>query len=195
VTPSGIEPGPSDRIIGDIAAGRGGMEIERPAAPPLSKLAEEWLKRREATHKAWRDDRNRWSKRLGPFFGHKLPDEVNVADVRRFVEGIVAAGLSPATARLCVALLGSLYTDLVERELVAQNVVRALPRAVRRARRLASSTCTRSGEAGRAPEGVRPARVAHPVRLHPATPTLRNSSSGAATSAPSASCSGTRPPR
>ena len=74
----------------------------------------------------------RWSKHLGPFFGHKLPDEVNVADVRRFVEGLIAAGKSPATARLCVALLGSLYTDLVEREIVAQNVVRALPRAVRR---------------------------------------------------------------
>lgn len=74
------------RIIGDIAAGRGGLEVERPPSPPLSKLAEEWLKRREATHRSWRDDASRWRVHLAPAFGRMLPDEVTVADVRRFVE-------------------------------------------------------------------------------------------------------------
>ncbi len=120
------------RILGDIAAGRGGLEVVRPPAPPLSKLAEAWLTRREATHRSWRDDRSRWRVHLAPAFGHLLPDEVGVSDIRRHVEGMIAAGKAPATIKLTVALLGALFTDLVESEVVEQNPVRGLPRSLRR---------------------------------------------------------------
>jgi integrase len=120
------------RIIGDVAAGRGGLEVPRAPSPPLSKLATEWIERRQTTHRSWRDDASRWKCHLAPAFGSKLPDEVEVADLRRFVEGMILREMKPATIRLCIALFGSLYTDLVERGLAERNVVRALPRAVRR---------------------------------------------------------------
>jgi len=118
--------------VGDLAARRGGIEVERPPSPPLADLAKDWLERRKVTVRSWRDDASRWKCHLGPFFGRMIPDEVTVADVRRFVETRVAREMSPATIRLCIALLSSLYTDLVERDLAKQNVVRGLPRATRR---------------------------------------------------------------
>jgi integrase len=118
--------------IGDLAAGRADLSVPRPPSPPLSKLWEDFIDRRKLTIRSWRDDASRWKCHLGPYFGRKLPDEVTVADVRRFVETRVALKLRPATIRLCVALLGSFYTDLVERGLADDNIVRRLPRGVRR---------------------------------------------------------------
>jgi integrase len=121
-----------NRIILDIAAGGAGLALPKPKGKPLGELATEWLKRREATHRAWRDDASRWRVHLGPFLGHKLPDEVTAADVRRFVEQKTSAGLSTTTAGHCVRLLSTFYTDLVERELARANPIRSVTRSTRR---------------------------------------------------------------
>jgi len=121
------------RIIGELAARRGKVDPVDPLpAKPLTELWPEFLERRKLTVRSWRDDASRWRCHLGPFFGPMLPDQVGVANVRKFIETRIAKKMSPATIRLCLALLGSLYTDLTERGLAAHNAVRALPRAVRR---------------------------------------------------------------
>ncbi|HXJ18995.1 MAG TPA: site-specific integrase [Polyangia bacterium] len=116
----------------DLAAGRAGLEVERPPSPPLSKLWIDIIARREGTHRAWRDDASRWKVHLGPFLGHVLPDEVTPAEVRRFVEVKIAAGLSTTTAGHCVRLLSTFYADLVERGFAKVNPVRSVPRSTRR---------------------------------------------------------------
>jgi integrase len=118
--------------IGDIAARRGGIEVERAPAAPLAELTKDWLRRREGTHRSWRDDASRMRANLIPFFGYQRPEEVTVADVRRFVETKLAANLSSTTVGHCVRLLSVFFADLVERGLVKVNPVRAVPRATRR---------------------------------------------------------------
>jgi integrase len=120
------------RIIGDLAAGRGGLEVEKPAAPPLAKLAEDWLSRRQATHRAARDDRNRWAKHLKPLFGHLRPDEVDQAMIRRLVEAKLAEGLVSTTCKHLVRLVSTFFSDLVEQGHAKANPAKDLPKATRR---------------------------------------------------------------
>ena len=68
------------RIVADLAAGRGGLEVERPPTPPLKDSAEKWLERRVATHRSAKDDASRWKVHLGPFFGHCRPEQVTPAE-------------------------------------------------------------------------------------------------------------------
>lgn len=85
------------RILGDLAAGRGGLEVERPPAPALSKLAGAWIERRQTSHRAWRDDKHRMNKHLLPSLGHLRPNDVTPSELRRFVETKLAEGLSSTT--------------------------------------------------------------------------------------------------
>jgi hypothetical protein len=76
--------------------------------------AEGFIARRKLTHRAWGEDRSRWNRHLKPFFGERKPTDVTTADMRAFVEAKLAE-LNPATIRVVVALLSSLYEDLKER--------------------------------------------------------------------------------
>ena len=120
------------RIIGDVAAGRGGLEVPRAPLPTLSKLAEKWFERRAHTHRSWRGEQNLWTKDLKPSFGHLQPNEVDHAGVRRLIETKLAEGLSSTTTGHIVALLSTFFTDLIERGLAQTNPARGLPRATRR---------------------------------------------------------------
>jgi integrase len=120
------------KIIGDVAAGRGGLEVPKPPAPPLKALASDWLDRRKVTHRAHADDRSRWNVHLAPFFGHLRPEEVTTAEIRRFVEAKIAGGLSSTTTGHCVRLLSTFFTELVEQGHASGNPVGALPRSTRR---------------------------------------------------------------
>lgn len=136
------------KILGDIAAGRAGLEPERAEVPPLSKLAEDWLKRRENTHRSANMDRSRWEHHLAPRLGHLTPDQVDGAILRRMIEEKLSKGrlgtrgkqrgkptdqgLSSSTVRLLVRLLSSLFSDLVEQGHARHNPVKLLPRATRR---------------------------------------------------------------
>jgi site-specific recombinase XerD len=91
-----------------------------------------WLERRRGTHRSAGDDTSRFKVWLTPFFGQMRVDEVTPAEIRRFVEQALLLRLSSTTVGHCVRLLSVFFSDLVERELVAANPVRALPRSTRR---------------------------------------------------------------
>jgi integrase len=124
-----------DRLRGRLAEQRAGLPPELRTLPTLGALAEEWLDRRQHTHRDWRHDRGRWTGHLAPAFAKLKPPEVDSGRIRSFVEDRLRAGLDPATVQLCVRELSTLFSDLAERPAetgVQVNPVRGLPRATRR---------------------------------------------------------------
>jgi integrase len=116
----------------NLAAGRGGLP--KPSGPKktLSELAEEWLVRRDATHRAARDDRYRWKNHLEPPLGDLEPDAVDLGLLRELIERKLAEKLAPSTVLLLVRLLSTFYTDLIEQGHATKNPARMLPRSTRR---------------------------------------------------------------
>ncbi len=119
-------------IRGELAIGRAGLPPDPKVVPTLAKLAEDFLDRRKLTHRAAEGDRYRWKKHLKPHFGACRPGEVDAARIRAFVEAKLAEGLASGTVRVLVAVLSSLYVDLVERGIATANPARGLPRGTRR---------------------------------------------------------------
>ncbi len=120
------------KIRGEIALGRAGLPPDPRQVPALADLAPDWLARRALTHKTAKEDGYRWDKHLKPYFGHLRPGEVDHAAIRRFAEAKLAEGLASGSVRLMVALLSSLFVDLVERGLASTNPGRGLPRSLSR---------------------------------------------------------------
>lgn len=120
------------RIRGELAVQRSGLPADPRAVPTLGELATDWLERRDLTHKAAAEDRSRWKKHVKPWFGRRRPAEVDAAAIRAFAEAKLGEGLAAGTVRILVALLSSLYVDLVERGLATSNPARGLPRATMR---------------------------------------------------------------
>jgi integrase len=116
--------------IGDLAAGRGGLKTPKPAGP-LSGLVEEWLKVRRTTHRAADQDENRWTNHLEPFLGRYSPDDVDVGILKKIVAAKLADGLSPATVRLLMRLVSTLYSDLIDDGKATKNPARMLPKKTR----------------------------------------------------------------
>lgn len=120
------------KITKDVQTEGVGLPVVKPPAPPLAKLAEAWLERREKTHRSWRDDKSRWNKHLKPAFGSRRPDDLDEADLRRFIEAKLSGGMNPGTVQLCIRLLSTFYAELVEQGHADDNPVRKLPRSTRR---------------------------------------------------------------
>jgi integrase len=120
------------KITADVRAGRDGMPRDVKNIPTLGELGEEWLERRELTHRSWKNDRNRWRKDLKPFFGNCRPREVDAAMIRQFIERKLAEGLSSTTVGHLVREMSTFYADVVEKGLALSNPVAGLPRATRR---------------------------------------------------------------
>lgn len=128
----------ADRVLARIASEVGapaaafGVEVAPKSIATLQVYAEDLLERRKATHRAADMDRVRWHKHLAPHFGHLKPADVDTARIRRFVETGLADGKAGGSLRICVALLSSLYVDLMERRLAQHNPARGLPRSLLR---------------------------------------------------------------
>ncbi len=120
------------KILSDAALGTVGLKPDTKNAPTLGELSAPWLKRREKTHRAWRDDACRWRVHLGPAFDALKPHEVDAATIRRFVEGKLAEGLAASTVGHCIRLLSTFFCDVVEQGHAASNPIAALPRSTRR---------------------------------------------------------------
>jgi integrase len=116
--------------IGDLAAGRGGLKAPKRSGP-LAGLVEEWLKVRRTTHRAADQDENRWNNHLAPFLGRYSPDDVDVALLKRIIAAKLAEGLSPATVRLLMRLVSTLYSDLIDEGKATKNPARMLPKKTR----------------------------------------------------------------
>jgi integrase len=124
-----------DKKRGDLAMLRAGVPLDPRGLPTLGSLAIEWLARREHTHPAsHRHERLRWEQHLSPAFGSLRAGEVTIARIRTFAEDRRRAGFDPATVRLMVRQMSSLYADLVERPAetgATVNPFRGLPRTLR----------------------------------------------------------------
>jgi len=116
--------------IGDIAAGRGGLKKPKPSGP-LAGLVEEWLKDRRTTHRAADQDENRWNNHLAPFLNRYSPDDVDVAMLKKIVVVKLGEGLSPATVRLLMRLVSTLYSDLIDDGKATKNPAKMLPKKTR----------------------------------------------------------------
>ena len=108
-----------------------GAAADPSLTPTLSELAGPWLERRKLTHAAGAEDASRWRRHLEPFVGHLRPDEVDDARIRALVEA-KRGELKPGTMRVALAVLSSLYEDLLERKLAARNPARHLPKSILR---------------------------------------------------------------
>jgi integrase len=117
--------------IGDLAAGRGGLAKPK-ASGPLADLVESWLERRRVTHRSASDDRLRWKNHLRPALGRFAPDDVDVGMLKKLIADKLADGLSPATVRLLIRLLSTLYTDLIDDGKATKNPARMLPKSTRK---------------------------------------------------------------
>jgi integrase len=104
---------------------------EHEESTKLRVYARRWFDSREATHKANRNERCRWTVHLATHFGDLEPAEVDTACIRAFVEDRLAR-LSSTTVKHLIATLSSLFSDLVDQGVVARNPVRSMPRALKR---------------------------------------------------------------
>ncbi len=119
------------RIRGELAVRRSGLPADPRRVPSLNELSKDWLERRKITHAAGAEDASRWRRHLEPTLGRFRPGEVDTARIRAFVEGRRGI-IAPGTVRVVVALLSSLYEDLLERGLATHNPCRRLPKSLLR---------------------------------------------------------------
>lgn len=119
------------QTIADIQRGEVGLPVDPRGIPSLEDLAKDWLDRRKHTHRSNGDERSRWLHHLGPAFGRCKPAQVDPAMIRKFIEDRLGE-LSSTSVGHCVRQLSSLFTDLVERGIVAKNPVAGLPRSTKR---------------------------------------------------------------
>ena len=120
------------KIIAEVARAGAGLRPNYAEAPNLDTLAEAWLVRRVATHRAARDDRSRWQSHLSRAFGKMKPHEIDGTKIRRFVEEKIAKGLAPNTIGNLVRQLSTFFADIVESGHAPANPVASLPRSTRR---------------------------------------------------------------
>jgi integrase len=119
--------------LGNVAStGRSGAPKPARETGNLAGLADDWLTRRDATHRNAAGDRRRWKRHLEPWLGRMRPAAVTPALIRQLIERKLGEGLNSSSVRLIVALLSTLFSDLAERELVHENPVKRLPRATRK---------------------------------------------------------------
>ena len=116
--------------IGELAAGRGGLKTPKPSGP-LAGIVNEWLKVRRSTHRAADKDEYRWRNHLAPFLGRYSPDDVDVGMLKRIIAVKLGEGLSPATVRLMMRLVSTLYSDLIDDGKATKNPARMLPKRTR----------------------------------------------------------------
>jgi hypothetical protein len=98
----------------------------------FSELALPWADKRIETHRRGKDDRWRMRKHLEPFFGDQPIAEIQVRDVRAFIEHGRKQGVGPTTVQHCVRLLGRFLNELVMEGKLPSNPVFRLDRATRR---------------------------------------------------------------
>lgn len=106
-------------------------ESHRTDLASLSQFAVIWLAARIA-HESHYDDTSRWTNHLKPLIGDLTPNEVDVSVLKTTMAALRTKGLSKATVKLCMALLSSFYSDLVEDGHAKMNPTRMLSKKTRR---------------------------------------------------------------
>jgi integrase len=120
------------KLQADGAASEFGLQITTKESGTLGEHAVGFLERRKRTHAAADINVGQWKNHLAPTFGALRPGDVDTGTIRRFVDEQLATGLSSGTVRIHVALLSSLYEELIEDGLATKNPARGLPKRISR---------------------------------------------------------------
>jgi integrase len=118
--------------LADIERDIEGLRRDRSKTPNLDTLHKEWSAGRMKTNRSSRNDISRWTTHLSRVFGKMQPHEVNAANLRRFIEAKLAAGLAPATVGNCIRQISSLFTSLREDGHADSNPVATLTKSTRK---------------------------------------------------------------
>jgi integrase len=119
------------KVRGEIALGRAGMPPDMSGVPALDVLAKDWLERRKREKRAGAEDNSRWKKHIAPHFGHLKPSGVDTGRILEFIETKRDEGLNPATIRIFISILSSLFKNLVHKKVATANPCLGLPEDVR----------------------------------------------------------------
>ncbi|MEO8214952.1 MAG: tyrosine-type recombinase/integrase, partial [Myxococcales bacterium] len=119
-------------IQGELAQGRSGLAGDDKSAPSLNHHATKWLEARTLTHKSVYEDQNRWQNHFQDTMGRLRPNQVDVEVLKKFITSRRKAGLSTTTVKLLIALLSSLFTDLVEAKHAVTNPCKNLSSKTRK---------------------------------------------------------------
>ena len=118
------------KIKGEIVQQRDGMPADMSGVPTLAVLAEPFIEQRKLTRRAGAEDESRWEKHIKPHFGHLKPSGVDTPRILDFIETKRKEGLNPATIRIFISLLSSLFAYLRHKERALANMTnpcRGLP--------------------------------------------------------------------
>jgi integrase len=117
-------------VRGDISRG-----VHSSARVTVATAGKQWLADAESRLERSTFDsyRQHLADHIVPFLGTVKLTDVTVPLVRTFADRLRAEGRSPAMVKRVIGDLGALLADAQERGLIAQNVVRALPRKKQRA--------------------------------------------------------------
>jgi integrase len=96
----------------------------------ITQYAETWLAGRAHKRSVYQDQ-VRWRKHLAPLVGKLKSDDVTVSHVKGWLQVLRANGLSNSSIRLCISLVSSMYSDLVEEGLAPFNPVKMLSKKTR----------------------------------------------------------------
>lgn len=116
--------------IGVQAFHQAGVVPDAKALPRIAELREPYLARRERSHRAGRQDRQRWDIHMAGSFDHLRPGEVSHATIRQWVRERRAAKCSGSSLRVMLACLSGLFEELKEEGAVAVNPTKGLPKSI-----------------------------------------------------------------
>ena len=114
-------------ILGDRAAGKA---TRAKGGETLNQHAARWLAERDSTHASAYDDHKRWELHIQDALGQLQPNKVTPVMVKAFIKSTLKK-VKPGTVKLVVALLSSLYSDLLEDGHAASNPCRSLSKKTR----------------------------------------------------------------
>lgn len=137
-------------VVPNLRAGKPGRPAvaEVLGANTLSVVVERWFSNRKVV--SAQNEKYYWKNHLEPAFGKLMPSQLDssklaqwcldilpeASEIEDEYEGEVGGDedgeLSPATVKNLVALVSTLYTDLIDQKVVNQNPAKSLPRSIKR---------------------------------------------------------------
>lgn len=97
-----------------------GLPLEQAPVPTFAAYAEDWLARKETTHRAFATTKANVRSSLIPAFGDTPLNAITVADINRWI-GKQSARVKPATVKRHLAVFNAIMNDAVRSEKIERN--------------------------------------------------------------------------
>jgi integrase len=117
--------------LGIQAHNRAGTVPDPKLLPTIGALRVPFLARRETTHRAGRQDRQRWDIHQAATFDPLRPGEVTQGIIKAWARERRAAGCSGSSLRVMMATLSGLFEELRDAGALTANPTHDLPESVR----------------------------------------------------------------